>query len=644
MKDLAAAIVTFAVLAQPGTAQSAASKLEQPSGKASDARPGGQHARSRADDLSELRGRVIGRVKDRDGNPWAGAFVTLLSRPWPSNERIGKPDLVRLVSDARGRFEARILLGRPYSVWAHSAPEDGTYRTTGVKEGVFPNVVTVLEEARQLRVQQRLRIHGLERWKRRAPFRFQLVSPTENVHVVPLDVSKSGECSVPPVPTATPRLEIFDNAGVPLASWGLHLIKEWRQRFLKTAAVDLETIELSAPRTVALRVVSEHGEPVERARLLKRVRDNWVPLGRTDENGVFLYDVAFLHWPGHSRPSTPSKVGVQLLVRAARYPELYFWGIADLGKARPTLLIQLLAGTSTIKGRIVTKADEAAAHLPLLVYTGIWQRKNSFNLTRDVAPSVSWTDETGRFEIGHVGSFHWGIRLCAVLTSELIQKVHRPSGGFPLAPVVWLGTVSSTRGDLDLGTIRIADLQPIDIQVTQEDGSPVQRPRILLRAAVPPIYPHPLLLRADGRGRLRVLANKTEGIDIAAGSGENFQIVRTPLPARSNGPGLSPLRLELPGITTISGTVFDSHGKAVPGTSVSLILDYTRSRVDKGPWPLLTPFFPLTQRTDAQGRFRFGIGRNRVYRLGADQRGGNWTMVEVENRPVAGIKLELPRK
>ena len=68
------------------------------------------------------RGKALGELRNKDGKPWVGVKVFLVSWPVPDNLRIGSPDTVTTRTDERGRFRAQIIEGRAYMVWAQSRP------------------------------------------------------------------------------------------------------------------------------------------------------------------------------------------------------------------------------------------------------------------------------------------------------------------------------------------------------------------------------------------------------------------------------------------------------------------------------------------------------------------------------------------
>ncbi|MHC5071515.1 MAG: carboxypeptidase-like regulatory domain-containing protein [Planctomycetota bacterium] len=142
------------------------------SGVAQDARP----------DLP--RGKALGEVRGKDGKPWVGATVFLRSWPLPENIRVGSPDVVETRTDERGRFRARILEGRQYTVWAQGQPDaDGKVRLSNVVEQVVVQMPVLLYAAKEPVAPRKAMITGLDKWSDYQPFRIRLVDEISSPRV-----------------------------------------------------------------------------------------------------------------------------------------------------------------------------------------------------------------------------------------------------------------------------------------------------------------------------------------------------------------------------------------------------------------------------------------------------------------------------
>ncbi len=93
------------------------------------------------------RGGVLGIVAGKGDRKQAGAEVVLISRPFPARVDVGELDVVRVISDANGRFRARCLRGRAYSAWATWVDEAGAQWSTSIAEGVVPGPIVRLHRA-----------------------------------------------------------------------------------------------------------------------------------------------------------------------------------------------------------------------------------------------------------------------------------------------------------------------------------------------------------------------------------------------------------------------------------------------------------------------------------------------------------------
>ena len=233
-----------------------------------------------------VRGRAFGLVRDRAGEPWPSAQVTLLSRPIPRNEWVGSADRIDVVTDERGRFRAEILPNRPYSAWAvQSVQGNGdTYRHSNLVENVFPNVPVILGEAGDPRPRKRLRVRGREAWKDSAPLRIQVVGTAANALIEHLDLDQAGEALLPPMAGAVCTAEVYTDSG--------QLLWEQQVSLAQSGDAPLE-LSLPAPFPILVAVRDKAGtQPLIGARILQRVRQGWAPVATTGPDGNAVLSLA----------------------------------------------------------------------------------------------------------------------------------------------------------------------------------------------------------------------------------------------------------------------------------------------------------------------------------------------------------------
>src|SRR5690606_29394260 len=80
------------------------------------------------------RGPLVGEVRDANGEPIAGADVTLVGRPVPWVPELGEADVVVVQSGQDGRFRASLLATTTYSAFA-VVERDGAWLASDVEIG-----------------------------------------------------------------------------------------------------------------------------------------------------------------------------------------------------------------------------------------------------------------------------------------------------------------------------------------------------------------------------------------------------------------------------------------------------------------------------------------------------------------------------
>ncbi len=174
---------------------------------------------------------LVGACTHPDSSVWADAEVhcvsNRLTRIAAGRSREGDLDEVVVTSDARGRFRAALLPGRPYSVWAvtpaakatdsnSQESANGRLLASGVTEAVFAGsslriVAQLAPRLRRCRVVRETKDDVLDAAK------ILLVPATDNYHEVTLALAADGTIALPALPIAPLRLECRSTDGNLLA-------------------------------------------------------------------------------------------------------------------------------------------------------------------------------------------------------------------------------------------------------------------------------------------------------------------------------------------------------------------------------------------------------------------------------------------
>ncbi|MFQ5506035.1 MAG: hypothetical protein ACE5F1_14740, partial [Planctomycetota bacterium] len=634
------------------------------SGFAYSATPDGQAERAAA------RKRASGVVRRVDGTPWVGARVTLISRPFVPDPRLGVVDRIEAKTDARGRFRAEILLGRVYDAWALETLAGNRYRCSAIQTRIMAGVPIRLEEQKEDRIQVRVRLAALERWKDRAPLR--LIARSSNAHCVfvPLTLDTRGEARLPPLPGRTARVEVRGKDGylimdsrvtlglatrVKTFEKRMRAYKAWltkeektkknekaregdkkgdkdkqgeqektakkakkekarRQRQVavrtdlggqmvieysgtgaeegeKPLPPELHLIRLPERERLLLEVASkETGKPVAGATVHEFTGVELRFIARTDARGLAVLPVRM------QRNAGAISV-LQLLVQSGREAETYLMKYVrypavgqrstrvnqalrdyylDIEKGRDfaevlangtaDIKLKLDSGIS-VKGRVMLDETTPASNLLLFFFGPVTQAPGrvSFSAGHAFAPRVFKTDAQGRFSIpGRAGGK--SIRLGALLSQEQLAALPAELPRDIRASVLLALAETPEKQDLDLGELRVDELELLEVRVRAPDGTPADRPAVLVdpgaqgfrRSSASQFFD----FQADRRGSLRVLMPKCDEVRIAACLEAQLKRLDTRVPAPQ------PVDITLDPAIHVSGTVINGRSKPVPGATV----------------------------------------------------------------------------
>lgn len=193
---------------------------------------------------------AYGTVVDADGAAAAAVRVSFAGTPW-FGEVEAPTDVVEVVTDARGRYLARLLTTRVYSAFAcGTADAAGRFACSAVEESVLAGSQLALR-LQPPRRQQRVVLRGAEAWADRRPLRLEAMPQMRAVQRLPI----ASQDLAPPMPPIA-RVLVLDRDGEVL----------WQQIVAADASGRAPTrdlaIELPPPRTVAVQVTDAVGRPL----------------------------------------------------------------------------------------------------------------------------------------------------------------------------------------------------------------------------------------------------------------------------------------------------------------------------------------------------------------------------------------------
>lgn len=482
------------------------------------------------------RGEVKGRVLQFDGKAWKGARVTLLSRPYPHVPDIGPADIIRCVADSEGKFSARILEERVYSCWASSS-SGSLYRVSAVVEQVMCGVSVKLIQARVPRCHSILVINGLAAWKHRAPFRVRIMANGVEQRYEIAEPVVGGRLELPEMPGGeTCDVTLIDSKGIPVFQFSyVSLVQKGGDKLAEHTNTSLDQVEkrvimrhIPAPGSVSIRVIGPRGLGAKAAILAKQDRyGRWIEVGRTDETGSASIEMAMAGSFG-----TPATwPGAGLLVRGTGISDLYWNPISgrDLNASPPKPKLKLAAESGyRLTGQLAFGGKPPNRPIPLILYSSVRIDRNQ-RTVGDVF--LHWTEKSGRFRIEGRHS-QLGHRLCAILARSDLAHTSVQEDRAIWPEVLLDATAATGKQDHDLGTIDVADLHLMEVEVKKPDGSRADRPVIYLSEldTVNAFALEPIRIRATRHGRARLLLRRglRVGIVVATADGYWLEEIRVP--------------------------------------------------------------------------------------------------------------------
>lgn len=240
-------------------------------------------------DADAARRPTFVRVEDERGQPLADATVTFSGGIPHVGVEVGARDLQQVLSDAKGRAQAKLQPGLCYVAWAVGPAGERGERGVSPVRGWFGAGALLTLRCGKPEPPRRLRIEGAEAWQAKGPLRYSLRTPTPSLDAT-VTPDAQGEIEVPAGPFDL--LEVASANGMPLYH----------------ASVAAPTVVLPPPQKVRVLVRDENGaalagavvrlrvgrvQPWQRDTLGSVVEERWRLLGTTGENGQCVVEVPY---------------------------------------------------------------------------------------------------------------------------------------------------------------------------------------------------------------------------------------------------------------------------------------------------------------------------------------------------------------
>ena len=542
--------------------------------------------------------RIVGKVTDASKKPVANATVVLRSWPIASRTDAGPAHVVRVTTRANGRFGATVLHGRAYSAWAKLP--DGT--CTEIVDELHGGQHCTLAAETFERRQQSVRVHGLEAWQDRSPFRFRVLTTAQQPDVVVLELDAGGSARLPTLPGRWLAFEVLDKDG------NTFFGKDVDQA---NPGAD-HTIRVPPPLPMPVHVLdADTGKPVASATVFFRapgMRQTLCAAGRTREDGKI--EVLL--------PCNQKDVKQTVLhVEARGYVHVVAQLVTGGGQsfytreqrpgAAPAITLRL-PKAGTVRGRVVDRQGKPVGHLSLFT-----QRIGFVYFARGTAQWLTTQDRL--FETGVDGRFEFGgmqpgrtVRLTALPTAAQRTRLVGASDDQGTV-LLWHGQTDKRAHDTVLGDIG-AHIRRVHIHVRTDEGS-VAFARVTITPRVQATVSDAAVRIADRRGTL----------SLALAPGRYTLVTSSPklgyrfrdLDLGSDTTAAVELEFVLAKFHFVSGQVVDTAGQPIAGAQIRSTGYSVSGQVSILVHGLNRSLLATT--TDALGRFRSPFVPHENYRF-----------------------------
>ena len=332
-----------------------------------------------------------------------------------------------------------------------------------------------------------------------------------------------------------------------------------------TASPKVQAIAFPTIVSQKIRALADNlgGKPIHHAKVYQRYRGRRVLLGETNEEGIaelLLPKQLNRRFAYYTKPRDPL-----ILIQAKGYGSSYVYhlnqSIKSTGKGSKSFRggQGILRKGVKLEGRLLYEDGVVAAKQPLLVHQ-IDRYNRLYPYSADTPKDLYWTDEEGRFEIDHLNQAY--VTLQTVIGDRARSKMPRAAKS-PLHSSAILAVKNlAGKTELDLGDIKISELQRVDLQVDWTRGEGAELPQLEIFNLQRDHYGFKRVLRlaANRRGRVSFFAPPSEKLRVLADIRQGFVFEEMRL---SSGKTASFL-LKLPSGMRVSGVVKDKNGDPLP--------------------------------------------------------------------------------
>ena len=563
------------------------------------------------------RATVAGQVQRSDGEPVAAAQITLVHRPIGWCAEYGEADVVRVATDAKGRFRAEVMPARPYSVFATWRADDRSFASAVIEHVAAGAFVTLQESAS---VDATVRVDGQDAWAAVGPFSFRVTPRLANLWQVPLTPAADGTVKLPTLPTTSALLEVVTRDGHTLFS-----------TWVANGERGTTSVKLPPPVALAVRVLdAATGKPVVGAAIEARSswlgyrvafptldsveysRECWRPVGRTDADGRVTVTVPLEAWPPNENTH------VSLAVRADNYA-LAFGGWTHEGafwegrahSEHPDPLQIPLHPQRPVTGRLTLDGTAPAAGVPVILWSEVAVKNKGDNggSTWDAPVQFATTDEQGVFTFPFAPRGRLPLRVGVALDDAALRQRLTVDGLAPMllaSPFPEAAVHSSSGPDenaRELGVASIGVEKRVAVRLIDAQGSPVRGVVVFLL----PIKNATGVIAAknttDGTGRCQLFPAAADQLLVALAPGLGYVIAPVA--------GAAEQELRLVAFAAATGRVNQANGE--PAAEATLRCSGIRVRYRDGATPQDQAIRSVAERLnhdfakctcDREGRFR----------------------------------------
>lgn len=509
----------------------------------------------------------FGTIRTLDGKPWIGAKVTLVHNAHDAVDDPRTIDRIEVLTDEQGRYRTQLLVGCAYTVSAlGDADAKGRFRRTDILRGVVARRAVVLQEQEPGFIRY-VRLDPHPSWDGKEALTVRAGTQVFGPHPASWwRESDQAFFATTPTPSGYGGFVVLVN-GNRAHSASTRSAEDSSGR----SQDDPIRFEIPERRVLRRRILGPDGSPVVGARTIFERSMGSKYAGTTSDSDGWIELV-------HASSSPDRDPYPDHIVIAEGLAEI------DYDRVRNENEIHMQPGYAVV-GRL-TLGDEQVGRSPIVLDASMGDG------------SGTWFGVDSRsFETGPDGSFRilgrqdsYAYRLTAILDPDLRMRVSERLGakdGRPLAPTAVLAVEARPKqkqGEqhLELGSIDLADLRPLDVDVTAEGGVP---PGSVLVTAIPVIrarfaavrgplrvadWPHePIRLRTGRRGRVRMLYRDTAPstrwllhVETAKGSGWTITDPRQGDRAR----------IDIDPRTVVAFRLEDARGNPIEGARISVVV------------------------------------------------------------------------